>query len=73
MKVNFDGTVARLKARLIAKGYVQINWIDYSDTFFPVAKITSIQLFLYMAATHSWPLYQLDVKNVFLLGDLQEV
>ena len=69
VKINPDGSIARLKARLIAKGYVQTYGVDYSDTFSPVAKLTSIRLFIYLAATHGWDLHQLDIKNVFLHGD----
>jgi len=42
------------------------------DTFSPVAKITIVRLFLAMAAMRHWPLHQLDIKNVFLHGDLEE-
>ncbi|RVX03473.1 Retrovirus-related Pol polyprotein from transposon TNT 1-94 [Vitis vinifera] len=45
---------------------------DYGETFSPVAKIASVRLLLSMAAMCSWPLYQLDIKNVFLHGDLAE-
>lgn len=72
VKVNLDGSVVRLKARLVAKGYAQTYRVDYSDTFSPVAKLTFVQLFISMAATHHWPLHQLDIKNTFLYGDLQE-
>ena len=72
IKVNPDGSVARLKARLVAKGYAQTYGINYSDTFSPIAKLASIQLFISLAAIHNWPLYQLDIKNVFLHGDIQE-
>ena len=70
LKVNPDGSMARLKARLVAKGYAQTYGVNYSDTFSSVAKLTSIRLFISLAATHGWDLHQLDIKNVFLHGDL---
>ena len=72
VKVNPNGSVARLKARLVAKGYVQTYGVDYSDTFSPVVKMTSVRLFISLVVTHNWDLHQLDIKNAFLHGDLQE-
>jgi len=45
---------------------------DYGDTFSPAAKMTLVRLFIVMVALQQWPLYQLDVKNVFLNRNLQE-
>ena len=72
VKFNSDGSIARLKVRLVAKGFAQIYAVDYSDTFSPVAKLTFVRLFISLAASYDWDLHQLDIKNVLLHGDLQK-
>ena len=69
---NPDGSVARLKARLVAKGYAQTYGVGYFDTFSSIAKLTPVHLFISLVASYDWNLHQLDIKNVFLHGDLQE-
>ena len=57
MKVNPNGFIARLKAPLVAKGYAKTYDMDYSYAFSPVAKMTSIRLFISLAATYNWDLH----------------
>lgn len=72
VKYKYDGTVERLKSRLVAKGFSQKEGIDFCETFSPVIKPATVRLVLILATIFSWKLHQLDVKNVFLHGQLQE-
>jgi hypothetical protein len=72
VKFNPNGSIEQLKARLVAKGYVQTYGIDFDETFSLVAKISSICILISLAANLNWPLFQLDIKNAFLHGDLHE-
>ena len=73
IKFNLDGSVVRLKARLVAKGYAQIYGIDYSYTFSPVAKLTSVRPFISLVASYDWDLHQLYIINAFPHGDQEKV
>ena len=72
IKRQADGSIERYKARLCAKGFSQVEGVDYNETFAPVAKLTSLRAILTMAAIQDLELQHMDVKSAFLNGMLKE-
>ncbi|KAI3722068.1 hypothetical protein L2E82_33093 [Cichorium intybus] len=71
-KFDSHGHLDRYKGRLVAQGFSQQPGLDFDDTFSPVVKPATIRTVLSIAVSKNWPIHQLDVKNAFLHGDLQE-
>ena len=71
-KLNATGNVEKYKARLVAKGYSQVEGTDFGEIFSLVSKMTSIIFLLSLAAAFDLEVEQMDVKTMFLHGDLNE-
>jgi hypothetical protein len=50
LKRDEAGTIVKHKARLVARGSVQQEGIDFDDTFAPVAWMESVRLLFALAA-----------------------
>nr|GFA14784.1 retrovirus-related Pol polyprotein from transposon TNT 1-94 [Tanacetum cinerariifolium] len=73
-KVKLDeiGGILKNKARLVARVYRQEEGIDFEESFAPVVRLEAIRIFLAYAAHKNMVVYQMDVKTVFLNGNLRE-
>jgi hypothetical protein len=56
----------------VAKGYSQVEGLDFDETYAPVARLESIRILLAYATYHGFKLYQMDVKSAFLNGPIKE-
>ena len=71
-KYNTDGSISKHKARLVAKGFHQTAGVDYSETFSPVIKSSTIRIILSLVVMQGWNVRQININNAFLNGDLTE-
>lgn len=72
LKKDAAGNTVCHKDRLVAKGYVQRQGIDYDEVFAPVARLETVRLLIALAAQESWGVHHMDVKSGFLNGELKE-
>jgi hypothetical protein len=66
------GVITKNKAKLVGKGYTQVEGLDFGETYDTVARLESIHILLACATHHDFKLHQMDVKSAFLNGPLQE-
>jgi hypothetical protein len=72
LKKDELGAMIKHKARLVARGFVQQERVDYDDAFAPVVRMESVRVLLTLAAQEGWRIHHMDVKSAFLNGDLEK-
>ena len=74
MKVKYylDSSLNKFKARLVVRGFSQVQGIDFEQTFVPTVKFDSLRLFLAIVAVRNIEYHQVDVNNAFTESVLKE-
>jgi hypothetical protein len=67
-----DSSLDRYKACWVLRGFTQRSIVDYDETFSPMVKSATVRPVLPLVVSRSWPIHQLDVKNVFLHDTVSE-
>ena len=64
-KTDKDGEIIRNKSRLVAQEYIQVEGVDFDESFTPVARLESIRILMSIAYTMNFKLYQIDENMHF--------
>jgi hypothetical protein len=72
VKKDLNGNIIRYKARLVAQGFFQVFGQDYTDTYSPVARFTSVRMILALGAQLGLTIHQMDVDTAFLNAPITE-
>ena len=71
-KLAPDGSITRYKARLVARGFQQVQGFDFTETYSGVVKDVSSRILFAIAASLGWHVHQMDVETAFLNSELYE-
>jgi hypothetical protein len=63
---------SRKQAWLVARGFSQIEGVDFDQIFSPVVRYETVRLICALAALEKWHMSALDVRNAYLYGELSE-
>jgi hypothetical protein len=72
LKRDEADAIVKHKARLVTRGFMQQEDIDFDDTFAPLARMESVRLLFALATQKGWHVHHMDVKSAFLNDDLKE-
>ena len=67
VKTNAEGNLDKFKARVVAKGFRQVEGVDYYEVFALTIRFESVRALIAMVALVGWSLDQIDVSTAFLL------
>jgi hypothetical protein len=65
IKYNVDGSIVKHKVCLMARGFTQVEHIDFNETFSHVLQIKSIQAILVVTTINDLEVHQINVKTTF--------
>ncbi len=71
-KEDAEGNAMRRKARLVARGFTQVEGKDYEEIFAPTAKCVTVRLIISLATSQNWAMEQADIDTTFLWSDIEE-
>lgn len=72
IKKNAAGEIDKYKARLVARGFTQIHGVDYTETYAPVARLSTFRYLIALANRNGWPIDTIDFDSAFLNSVLDE-
>ena len=72
VKMQPDRSIERYKARLVAREFSQQCGLDYDETFSPVINIIIVRVLIALAVSKAWKVWQMDVINAFLYGEVNQ-
>jgi hypothetical protein len=72
IKTKLDGIIERFKARLVVRGFTQVQGIDYNETFALTVRMDTLRLFLATVAAEDLECFHYNIKNAFTKSHLKE-
>jgi hypothetical protein len=72
VKYDGDGRILRFKARIVARGFSQVEGMDYEDTFAPVVRLESLRILFALAALYGLIAHLLDATNAYVRSKLDK-
>ncbi|KAE8251015.1 hypothetical protein A4X13_0g4198 [Tilletia indica] len=71
LKKNADGSIQKYKARLVARGFTQVEGVDFDETFAPTSRLQNMRLLFATAAALDMDVHQIDYETAYLNAKLQ--